>query len=102
MFVVISTSAIPDHLRGYITRFLVQADTGLFVGRTSNRVATLLWQRCEDALTEGRATMICSANDTEQGFKIHQLNPNNRKIIDCDGLSLAMWAGQEDLDSINT
>ena len=101
MFVVISTSAIPDHLRGYITRFLIQADTGLFVGHTSRRVAVLLWQRCKEALSGGHATLICSVHDSEQGFEIQQLNPEGREIIDCDGVSLPLWAGQTDLESVD-
>lgn len=89
MFVVITCSAVPDHLHGYLTRFLSEVDTGVYVGNVSKRVRNNLWIRCSMALKNGRLTMINRDPDREQGFAVNTLGPQHRTIIDVDGLLLA-------------
>lgn len=40
MFVVITATKLPDHVRGYVSRFLVEVDQGVYVGTVSRRVRT--------------------------------------------------------------
>ena len=49
---VISLVNAPAQLRGYLTRFLSEAQAGLFVGEVSVRVRDLLWQRIDKDLPE--------------------------------------------------
>jgi len=41
MFAVISCTAIPDHVRGFLTRFFSEVSTGLYVGIVSPVVLEL-------------------------------------------------------------
>jgi len=45
MFAVISCTAIPDHVRGFLTRFFSEVSTGLYVGIVSPVVLDNLWAR---------------------------------------------------------
>jgi CRISPR-associated protein Cas2 len=86
--IVISLTNCPISLRGDLTKWLFEIDTGVFVGNVSARVRELLWERVVKSAKNGRATMVFSANN-EQGldFKIH----NSSWIpIDFDGLELIL------------
>ncbi len=89
MFLVVTCSAVPDYLHGYLTRFLSEVDTGVYVGNVSRRVRNNLWSRCTSVLTTGRLTMINRDPEREQGFAVNTFGPQRRKIIDVDGLLLA-------------
>ena len=43
--VVMILEKVPRSLRGDLTSFLVEVDTGVFVGRVSATVRELLWER---------------------------------------------------------
>ncbi len=85
--VMVSTS-IPDHLRGYLSRFTVEVESGVFVGKVSRAVADRLWNRGVEATTSGRLAQICSTASTEQGFEIRTYGENSPEVIDVDGLQL--------------
>ncbi|MDY3049984.1 MAG: type I-E CRISPR-associated endoribonuclease Cas2e [Rothia sp. (in: high G+C Gram-positive bacteria)] len=88
MFVVLSATAIPEHLRGYLSRFLSEASAGLYVGNVSKRVQENLWARCLLASCEGSFTMITSNRNTEQGFTIQSIGEQSRPVLELDGLTL--------------
>ncbi|WHU60419.1 type I-E CRISPR-associated endoribonuclease Cas2e [Trueperella pyogenes] len=89
MFVVIVTAAIPEHLYGYIGRFLSEIDAGVFVGKVSPVVRDNLVSRCYQAADDGRIAVINSSADTEQGFVIETFGRMARRIIDMDGILLS-------------
>ena len=89
MFAVVSMTSVPDHLRGYVTRFLQQTDSGLYVGKLSPRVADQMWERLVDAADEGSVVMVCSAR-CDSGFVIKMHQVADSKIIDFDGLGLSV------------
>ena len=84
---VISLVNAPAQLRGYLTRFLSEAQAGLFVGEVSARVRDLLWQRINKDLPEDGKAMIAYNMDNEQGYIIDYLN-GDRVICDLDGLQI--------------
>ncbi|MGV9189149.1 type I-E CRISPR-associated endoribonuclease Cas2e [Arcanobacterium canis] len=88
MFAVLSLQAAPDHLSGYITRFLTEADVGLYVGNISQNVATNLWKRVSETIRDSHATMIISDHSQEQGFSIMTAGCTKHIVLDIDGLSL--------------
>lgn len=88
MFIVITATRIPEHLSGYLSRFLVQVDTGVYVGNVSRRVRDNLWKRCVGAAGNGSLTMINSDSSREQGFVAKTMGSNRRTIRDFDGLLL--------------
>ncbi len=50
MFLVITTTSLPDHMHGYLSRFLSEVDTGVYVGNVSRRVRDNLWRRLSNAI----------------------------------------------------
>jgi CRISPR-associated protein Cas2 len=86
--VVISMADCPVSLRGDLTKWLFEINTGVFVGKVSARVREELWERIRDNIRTGKATMVYNTNN-EQGmdFKIHN---TDWEPIDFDGLKLIM------------
>ena len=67
--VVLICKAVRPGLRGELTRWMIEAEAGVFVGNIPGRVRQRLWQKvCEEA-EDGRAMMLYSAR-TEQGFEV--------------------------------
>ncbi len=89
MFAVLCASAVPDHLHGYISRFLTEVNTGVYVGKVTPRVAEALWARCDTEDREGTLTFVTSNPNYEQGFMVQSRNHEGRQAIDLDGI----WLG---------
>ena len=88
MFTTLRITAVPDHLRGYLSRFLVEYGTGLYVGNVSKRVAESLWTKAVDAAAEGEIIMVTSSPRSEQGFNVQLHNARGKDVIDLDGVTL--------------
>lgn len=101
MFLVLSATAVPEHLRGYISRFLSEVAVGLYVGNVSKRVRENLWERCALAAQEGSFTMITSDRSTEQGFTVKTIGPQSRPTIDLDGLLLSYLPTPKNNEKMN-
>lgn len=86
--VIVTLANCPPSLRGDLTKWLQEVNTGVYVGKVSARVRDELWRRvCENAKT-GNATMVYSANN-EQGMKF-RIHNSSWVPIDFDGLTLLM------------
>jgi len=90
--IVITLTSCPNSLRGDLTKWLLEIDTGVFVGRVSARVRDNLWARVIKNIKNGRATMTFHASN-EQGldFLIHNCE---RESIDFDGVKLILEPSQ--------
>ncbi len=88
MFATLRIVAVPEHLRGYLSRFLVECGTGLYVGNISPRVADALWKRAIEAAVEGEVVMVTSAPSIEQGFHVRLHQAAGRATTDLDGFTL--------------
>jgi CRISPR-associated endoribonuclease Cas2 subtype I-E len=64
---------------------MIEADTGLFIGKASQRVRELIWQRIEHSGVS-HAVMVFSARN-EQGYDIEVLG-DSVSVVDMDGLKL--------------
>jgi CRISPR-associated protein Cas2 len=86
--IVLTLTDCPDSLRGDITKWLVEINTGVFVGRVSARVRDRLWDRVRDSIKSGRATLVYSAqNEQRMDFRVHN---SAWEPIDFDGIKLMM------------
>lgn len=86
--IVVSLTNCPPRLRGDLTKWLLELNTGVYVGNVSARVRDELWQRICEHVRDGRATMVFSTNN-EQGmdFRVH----NTTWIpTDFDGIQLML------------
>ena len=83
---VLILTACPPGLRGYVTRWLLEASPGVFVGRLSARVRENLWDLVVAERKQGKALLIYSTNN-EQGYAVrsagHKWNP-----IELEGMTL--------------
>ena len=84
--VVLSISDCPPKLRGDLSKWLFELNTGVYVGKVSARVRENLWDRVCENLSHGKATMVYSARN-EQGmeFRVFQ---TSWEPVDFDGVTL--------------
>lgn len=86
--IVITLTDCPVSLRGDLSKWLIEINTGVFVGRVSARVRDNLWKRVKDNVRNGRATMVYTTNNEQRmDFRLHH---SENQIIDFDGLKLVM------------
>jgi len=85
--IVISTTAVPDHVRGALSRWLVEPTAGLYVGTVSARVRDELWSAVAASVADGAAVCIHPA-DVEQGFLILTAGERRRHVVTFDDLQL--------------
>ncbi|MCG8970217.1 type I-E CRISPR-associated endoribonuclease Cas2e [Streptomyces sp. CL12-4] len=85
--IVIATTAVPDHLRGALSRWTSEVVAGIFVGSVSARVRDELWNVVTEVVGNGAAVLLHPAA-TEQGYAIRTAGARRRVPIDFDGLTL--------------
>ena len=79
--VVITLSDCPPKVRGDLSKWLIEINTGVYVGQVSMRVREELWKRICENLHTGRATMVFHNMD----FRVHN---TTWEPVDFDGLKL--------------
>lgn len=92
--VVIATAAVPDRVRGALTRWMIEPKAGLYVGTLSARVREELWEVVEESLGEGSAVCIHPA-DNEQRFLVRTAGPQRREVVDYEGMQLVQMNPEE-------
>lgn len=87
--IVLSLTDCPPSLRGELTKWLLEINTGVYVGNVSARVREQIWNRVQEYAPTGRATMVFSSGIGEQrmDFRIHN---SEWEPIDFDGLKLIL------------
>ena len=85
--IVISATAVPDHLRGALTRWLLEVTPELYVGTVSARVRDELWTLVASSAADG-AAVLAYPTDNEQGFTLRTAGQRRRLPTDFDGLTL--------------
>lgn len=88
LFIV--TEAVPERLRGYLSRWLLEVRAGVYVGSYSVRVRERLWRVVCAECGAGNAVLIWKA-DQESGFAFATVGPNARKPVDWDGIPLVAY-----------
>jgi CRISPR-associated protein Cas2 len=76
----------PPKLRGDVTKWLLEINTGVYVGNISARVREQLWERVCENVKHGRATMVFrAANEQHMDFWNHNAA---WQPVDYDGIKL--------------
>jgi CRISPR-associated protein Cas2 len=84
--VVVVLSDCPAKLRGDLSKWLFEINTGVYVGNLSARVRELLWARICENVRHGQATMVYSAKGEQKlEFCVHN---TSWKVVDYDGIKL--------------
>lgn len=76
----------PPRLRGDLSKWLCEINTGVYVGHVSSRVREALWERVCMNLKTGSASMVFTTN-TEQRMDFRVCN-TNWTPVDFDGIKL--------------
>ena len=70
--VVVSLTNCPPKLRGDLSKWLLEINTGVYVGQVSARVREALWKRICENVGSGQATMVFSTNNEQRfDFYVH-------------------------------
>jgi CRISPR-associated protein Cas2 len=87
---VLAVTAVPPSVRGAISRWLIEAAPGLYLGSVSARVRDELWMAVADVIGEGAA--VCAfPDDSEQGYRLRTAGERRREPVDFDGLTLVKF-----------
>ena len=83
---MITMTDCPPKLRGDLSKWLCEINTGVYVGNLSSRVRDAIWARVCESLKNGRATMVFSTNNEQgMGFRVHN---TSWVPVDLDGIQL--------------
>ncbi|MDD7400911.1 MAG: type I-E CRISPR-associated endoribonuclease Cas2e [Eubacteriales bacterium] len=94
-FTVITLSKVPASLRGDLSKWMQEIDTGVYIGNFNSRVREHLWQRVIKNIGQGQASLSYQAQN-ELGYKFETFNTQRIKV-DYDGLQLVMFPADEDI-----
>lgn len=92
---VIVTESIPERLRGYLSRLLLEVRAGVFIGQYSVRVREMLVKTIMGNIEEGNVVVAWSANN-ESGFDFETIGKNRRLPVQFDGLKLISFFPDEE------
>lgn len=84
---VMTLERVPPSLRGELTRWLLEVQTGVYVGSVSATVRDLLWDKVVQHARTGRCTQMFRANN-EQGFAIRMYGEERRSLLNMEGYQL--------------
>ena len=86
MTTVLVLTNCPPKLRGDMTKWFVEINTGVYVGNISKRIREELWKRICDNIKNGQATMVFHSNNEQQmDFYVHN---TTWEPVDFDGIKL--------------
>lgn len=85
---VITLTKVPLSLRGDLTKWCQEIQSGVYVGNVNARIRDALWQRIIDSIGHGEATMVYNTNN-ELGYQFRTTR-NDKEVIDFDGIPLMM------------
>ncbi|MEE2037340.1 type I-E CRISPR-associated endoribonuclease Cas2e [Nocardiopsis sp. CT-R113] len=91
--VVISTTSVPDRVRGALSRWMTEPGAGLYVGTMNARVRQELWSAVSASVGDGAAVCLHTA-DNEQGYVVLTAGERRRQVLDFDGLQLIRLTAQ--------
>lgn len=86
--IVLSMTNVPNKIRGDLSKWLLEIETGVYVGNVSSTVRKGLWERINSVIGTGRAVMVWNTNN-EQGYDFI-VSGSNWLPSDYDGLKLLL------------
>lgn len=84
--IVVSLTDCPPKVRGDLSKWLLEINTGVYVGNVNARVREELWKRICENIKDGQATMVYSTNGEQKlDFLVHN---TSWVPVDFDGIKL--------------
>ena len=97
--IIICISNCPPALRGDLSKWLSEVNTGVYIGKLSAKVRDELWKRVCNSIRSGQATMVYSTNN-EQGYAF-QTHNTTWIAADYESITLMKRPLLSDSDSVN-
>lgn len=85
--IIMILERVPVSLRGELSRWLLEPQSGVFVGHVSARVRDKLWEKCCKARQAGSVLQIWSTN-SEQRYQMRSYGRTSRHIVNVEGIQL--------------
>lgn len=80
-------------IRGRLTRWLIQPQTGVYVGHPSARIRERIWQLVRDEIdSHGGSAVLIHPEASEQGCRILTHGETPKRMVDFEGLVLPKTA----------
>lgn len=92
-FTVITLKKVPPYMRGDLTKWMQEIDTGVYIGNFNTKIREELWKRVKENVGEGEATISYTYRN-EIGYKFETLN-TQREEIDFEGIPLVLIKKEE-------
>lgn len=86
--IVITLSKVPPSLRGDLTKWYQEIQTGVYVGDVSAKIREKIWERITRDIGSGEATMVYNAAN-EFGYQF-KTTRRDHEVADFDGVPLMM------------
>ena len=86
--IVITLTKVPNSLRGDLTKWYQEIQTGVYVGNVSAKIRDLVWARIQQNIGNGQATMVYNTNN-ELGYSFTTTRLDY-KVVDFEGVPLMM------------
>lgn len=84
--IVITLTKVPASLRGDLTKWYQEIQTGVYVGTVNAKIRDLSWERILRDIGQGQATMVYNAQN-EFGYQFRTTR-KDYKVVDFDGVPL--------------
>ena len=85
---VMTVSAVPPKLRGLLSRWMLEIQTGVYVGQVNSTVRDLIWERALQINPDSQMTQAWNSN-TDQGYLFRVHGDPSRRLVNLDGFLLA-------------
>lgn len=84
--IVITLTKVPSSLRGDLTKWCQEIQTGVYVGNVNARVRERLWERINKNIGQGEATLVYNTNN-ELGYTFRTTR-RDIEVVDAEGIPL--------------
>lgn len=93
-FTVITLKKVPPYMRGDLTKWMQEIDTGVYIGNFNTKIREELWKRVKENVGQGEATISYTYRN-EIGYKFETMN-TQREEIDFEGIPLVLIKKEEE------
>lgn len=85
--VIMTTESAPPKLTGILSRWLIEVQSGVFIGNVTPVIRELLWQRALEMRQNGKVFQAWSERN-DQGFVFRVEGDGRRVPLDLEGFYL--------------
>lgn len=86
--VVLAVENMSIGVRGEITRWLIEAKAGVFVGNVNPTLRGKIWEKVLDYIDNETSALMIYSDNTEQRYSMKMAGNPRRYVVDFEGLSL--------------